>query len=119
MTETASDILGNHHKVMKPLVTASKLDLCDKRRELKMKKTETEGSKQYKAVSEETQKIVRKAKEKLVEGQYQEIEENLQKNNSRKTYQQLIDLTPTNIQNESKVSQRRKGYSQLMDRILL
>ena len=44
MTETASEILGKHHRKKKPWVTAEILDLCDKRRELRKKICEPEGS---------------------------------------------------------------------------
>ena len=41
-TKTASEILGKHRAIKKPWVTADILDLCDKRRELKKTKFETE-----------------------------------------------------------------------------
>ena len=37
MTETASEILGEHRQKKKPLVTSEILDLCNKRRELRKK----------------------------------------------------------------------------------
>ena len=52
VTETASEILGKHRqKKKKPLVTAEILDLCDKRRELRKKRFEPEGSEKYKEVN--------------------------------------------------------------------
>ena len=39
VTNTASENLGKHRAVKQPWVTADLLDLCDKRRELKKKKT--------------------------------------------------------------------------------
>ena len=42
--ETASEILGKHRQKRKPWITAEILDLCDKRRELKKKLFEPEGS---------------------------------------------------------------------------
>ena len=44
VTETASEILGKHRQKKKPWITAEILDLCDKRRELKKKRSELEGS---------------------------------------------------------------------------
>ena len=41
VTETASEILGKHRQRKKPWVTADILDLCNKRRELRGKKTHT------------------------------------------------------------------------------
>ena len=45
VTETASEILGKHRqKKKKTWITAGILDLCDKRRELRKKRLEPEGS---------------------------------------------------------------------------
>ena len=52
VTNTASEILGTHRPVKKPWVTADLLDLCDKRRELKKKKKDAEGIRQYRAVNQ-------------------------------------------------------------------
>ena len=51
VTETASEILGKHRqKKKKTWITAEILDLCDKRRELREKRFEPEGSEKYKEV---------------------------------------------------------------------
>ena len=47
VTETASEILGRHCQKKKPWVTAEILDLCDKRREIRKKRFEPEGSEKY------------------------------------------------------------------------
>ena len=47
VTETASEILGKHRQKKKPWITAEILDLCDKRRELRKKRYEPEGSEKY------------------------------------------------------------------------
>ena len=44
VVETASEILGKHRQKKEPWVTAEKLDLCDKRTELRKKRFEPEGS---------------------------------------------------------------------------
>ena len=44
VTETASEILGKHRQKKKTWVTAEILDLCDKRRELRKKRFEPEGT---------------------------------------------------------------------------
>ena len=44
VTDTASEILGKHRQKKKPWITAEILDLCDKRRELRKKRFEPEGS---------------------------------------------------------------------------
>ena len=51
MTETASEILGKHRQKKKPWITAEILDLCDKRRELRKKRFEPEGSEKYQEVN--------------------------------------------------------------------
>ena len=43
-TETASEILGKHHQKKNPGVTAEIHDLCDRRKELRKKRVEPEGS---------------------------------------------------------------------------
>ena len=44
VTETVSEILGKHRQKKKPWITAEILDLSDKRRELRKKRFEPEGS---------------------------------------------------------------------------
>ena len=44
VTETAREILGNHRQKKKPWITAEILDLCDKRRKIRKKRSEPEGS---------------------------------------------------------------------------
>ena len=66
VTETANEILGKHRSIKKPWVTSDILDLCDKRRELKKKKGDTEGRERYKKVNTEIRNILKKAKEKWI-----------------------------------------------------
>ena len=75
MTERAREILGKH------------LDMCDKRRELKKKRFEPEGSEKYKVVNNSIKRCMKKAKENWIGEQCNEIEENLRKNNSKKAYE--------------------------------
>ena len=51
VTETASEILGKQRQKKKPWITAENLDLCDKRRGLRKKRFEPEGSEKYKKVN--------------------------------------------------------------------
>ncbi|WP_419585454.1 hypothetical protein, partial [Thiolapillus sp.] len=51
VTEAASEILGKHRQKKKPWITAEILDLCDKRRELRKKTLDPEGSERYKEVN--------------------------------------------------------------------
>ena len=66
--------------------------LCNKRRELRKKRFEPEGSEKYKEVNN-NKKCTKKAKENWIEEQCNETEENLRKNNSKRAYQLLKDLT--------------------------
>ena len=76
VTETASEILGKHRQKKKPWITAEILDLCDKRRELRKKRFEPEGSEKYEEVNN-IKRYMKKAKENLIGEQCSEIEENL------------------------------------------
>ena len=82
VTETASEILGKHRQKKKPWITAEILDLCDKRRELRKKSFEPEGSEKYKEVNNNIKRGMKKAEENLIGEQCREIEENMRKNNS-------------------------------------
>ena len=66
VTETASEILGKHRQKKKPLVSAEILDLCDKRRELRKKRFEPEGSEKYKKVNNNIKRCLKKAKENWI-----------------------------------------------------
>ena len=62
VTETASEILGKHRQKKKPWITAEILDLCDKRRELRKKRFETEGSEKYKEMNNNIKKSMKKTR---------------------------------------------------------
>ena len=93
VAETANTILGKHRPAKQPWVTDNILKLCDKRREVKHKKNTTEGAKNYREANQQVKKGMRKVKETWIEEQYQCIEENLQKSNSKKAYQLVTELT--------------------------
>ena len=77
----------------KTWITAEILDLCDKRRELRKKRFEPEGSEKYKEGNNSIKRCMRKAKENWIGKQCSEIEENLRKDNSKRAYHLLKDLT--------------------------
>ena len=77
----------------KPWVTAEILDMCDKRRELRRKRFELEGLEKYKEVSNNIKRSTKKAKQNLIGEQCSETEENLRKNNSKRAYELVKDLT--------------------------
>ena len=76
VTEIASEILGKHRQKKKPRDTAEILDLSDKRRELRRKIFEPEGSEKYKEVNNNIKKCMKKAKENWIGEQCSEIEQN-------------------------------------------
>ena len=61
VTETASEILSKHRQKKKPWITAEILDLCDKRKELRTKRSEPEGSEIYKEVNNNIKRCMKKA----------------------------------------------------------
>ena len=65
VTETASEIRGNHRQKKKHWITAEILDLCDKRRELRKKRFEPERSEKYKEVNNNIKRCMK----------YQEVHE--------------------------------------------
>ena len=65
-TETAREILGKHRQKKKTCVTAEILDLCDKRRELRKKRFEPEGSEKYRKVNNNINRCTKKAKENWI-----------------------------------------------------
>ena len=66
VTETAGEVLGTHRGEKRPWITAEILDLCDKRRELKKKLFEPEGSEKYKEVNNNIKRCMKKAKENWI-----------------------------------------------------
>ena len=80
-------------KKKKTWITAEILDLCDKRRELRKKRLEPEVSEKYKEVNNNIKRCTKKANKNWIGEQCSEIEENLRKDNSKRTYQLVKDLT--------------------------
>ena len=93
VTDAAIEILGKERRRKKPWVTKDVLDLCDERRDLKKKRYEAEGAKEYREANRRIQKAVKKAKEDWIGAQCEETETCLNKNNSKRAYQLVKDLT--------------------------
>ena len=55
VTDAASEILGKERRRKKPWVTKDGLDLCDERRDLKKKRYEAEGAKEYREANRRVQ----------------------------------------------------------------
>ena len=85
--------LANIVRRKKPWIIAEILDLCDKRRELRKKRFEPEGSEKYKKVNN-IKRCMKEAKENWIGEQCSEIEENPKKNKSKWAHQLVKDLTP-------------------------
>ena len=95
ITDTANEMLGKYHPVKKAWVTTDILDLCAKRRKLKNKNNnqDRDGMAQYRAVNQEIKKGIIKVKENWIGEQCQSIDDCLKKNNSKKAYELVQDLT--------------------------
>ena len=93
------------------------LDLCDKRRELRNKRYEPEGSEKYKEVNN-IKRCMKKAEENWIGEECSEIEENLRKNNSKRAYQLVKDLT-TVKQGKATTVQDRSGKCLTEERQIL
>ena len=114
VTDTAAELLGKQRQKRKPWVTPEILDLCDQRRDLKKKRGEPEGAKDYREIKRKIRTEMKMAKETWIQGQCQEVEACPRKNNSEKAYQLVKDLTTekqgktTTIKDKSgSVSQRK------------
>ena len=87
VTDAASEILEKERRRKMPWVTKDVLDLCYERRDLKKKRYEAEGAKEYREANRRIQKAAKKAKEGWIGVQCKEIETCLNKNNSKRVWQ--------------------------------
>ena len=110
--------LANIVRRKKPFIAAEIRDLCDKRRELRKKRFEPEGSEKYKEVNNNIKRCTKKAKENWIGEQWSEIEENLRKNNSKRAYELVKDLT-TVKQGKATAVQDRSGKCLTEERQIL
>ena len=92
MTEKARDILGKNIEEKKPWITRDVFDLCDERRDLKIKRYAEKGAKEYRKANKMIQKALKTAKEDWMDTQCKEFDAFLNKNNSKKAYKLLKDL---------------------------
>ena len=116
--DTAGEILGKHRGIKKPWVTADILDLCDVRRKLKSKRGDHEGAKKYNEINNRIKKSIKKAKESWLEDQCKEVEKSLNRNDSKRAYQLVKDLT-TEKQGRSNTIQDKAGKSLTENRDIL
>ena len=116
LTETANQILGEEgargggggggeagepRRKTQSWDTDEILDLCDHRRDLKKAKNTTKGAEAYREISEKIRKDMRVSKQDWIQKQCTEIEVNLSKNNSKRAFRVMKDLTQ---QRQSRVS---------------
>ena len=107
MTETAKDVLGINRPKSKTWVTDCTLDLCDTRRRLKQDKNTTSGRIKYRAINKKIRKEMKKAKQKWIDDQCEEIEHSIAINNTKKAFQIVKDLT----------KQKRGKISTIQDKV--
>ena len=72
VTDTAAELLGKQRQKRKPWFTHEILDLCDHRRDLKKKRGEPEGAKDYREIKGKIRTEMKMAKETWIQGQCQE-----------------------------------------------
>ena len=108
VTDTAAERLGKQRRKRKPWVAPDILDLCDQRRDLKKKRGEPEGAKDYREIKRKIRTEMKMAKGTWIQCQCQEVEACLRKNNSTKAYQLVKDLT-TEKQGKSTIIQDKSG----------
>ena len=108
VTDTAAELLGMQRRKRKSWVTLEILDLCDQRRDLKKTRGEPEGAKDYRVIKRKIRTELKMAQETWIQGQCQEAEACLRKNNSKKGYQLVRDLT-TEKQGKSTTIQDKSG----------
>ena len=93
VTDAASEILGTERRRNKLWVTKDVLDLCNERRDLKKKRYKADGVKEYREANRRIQKATKKAKEDRLSAQCEEIKTCLNKNNSKRAYHLVKNLT--------------------------
>ena len=90
-TDAASEILWKERRRKNPWITKDVLDLCNERKDLKKKRYEAEGAKEYREANMRILKAVKKAKEDWIGVQCEEIETCMSKNNSKSEGSNLRD----------------------------
>ena len=93
VTDTAAELLGKQRRKRTPWVTTEILYLCGQGRDLKKKRGEPEGAKDYREIKRKIRTEMKMAKETWIQSQCQEVEACFRKNNSKKTYQLIKILT--------------------------
>ena len=109
VVDTAKEVLGKHRPTKKPWVTTDILQKCDMRRERKKYKDNSPEEKEdYRKINKDIKNDMKKAKEGWISDKCSDIETNLAKNNSKKAYQLVKELSSAN-HHRSSVIQDKKG----------
>ncbi|KAK3894356.1 hypothetical protein Pcinc_001893 [Petrolisthes cinctipes] len=106
MTETANEVLGKHRHKNKPWVTDDILELCDLRRELKKTKNTERGAREYRELNKTVRNEMRRVKEEWIESQCSEIEDCFNRNNTKRAYQIVNDLTKPRQQKSNNIQDK-------------
>ncbi|CAH8851413.1 unnamed protein product, partial [Trichobilharzia szidati] len=107
--ESATEVLGNKRKKIKPWVTDDILNLCDTRRELKKKKgLNSQYREEYRTVDKEIRSKMKRAKEGWITEQCNIIDNSLRGGNNKKAFETLSKLTNTKL-NRATVIEDGKG----------
>ena len=104
VTDTTSKILGKHRQKKKPWVTGDLLEMCDKQRQLKKDKSTTEVATKYREINNAIK--MKRAKENWIEEQCNEIENNINKNNSKRAFQIVNNLTEKRLPKTSSIQEK-------------
>ena len=110
--------MGRNAAGKKQWVTKDVLDLCGERRDLKKKRYEAQVAKEYREANRKIQKALKKGKEDWIGAQYQEIETCLNKNNSKRAYHLVKDLT-LEKQGKSSTIQDKSGKCLIEEKEIL
>ena len=110
--DEVAELLGKQRRKRKPWVTPEILDPCYQRRDLKKKRGEPEGAKDYREIKRKIRTEMKMAKETWIQDQCQEVEVCLRKNNTKKAYQLVKDLTTANRVNLQPYKTSRGSVSQ-------
>ena len=68
VTDTAAELLGKQRRKRKSWVTPEILDLCNQRRDLKKKRDEPEGAKDYRVIKRKIRTEMKMAKQTWIQG---------------------------------------------------
>ena len=80
--------------------------MCDKRRQLKEDKSTTESATKYTEINNAIKRGMKKAKENWIEEQCSEIEDNINKNNSKRAFQIVNNLTKKRLPKTSSIQDK-------------